>query len=136
MPTHPIQQQLVSLPCPECRLHNIGGGARIGNRRKYCTTCNNFAQNVMRLTRLRLKERHEDEYTAIRYEAELDLYPGVIDEFRRVSEPDFNPGTGVTEPGPAPDPWRVTPEEHAERWHNDPNYRAQWIGQHTPESAE
>lgn len=76
-----VAQSLISLPCPECRLHGIGGGARIGNRRNRCETCNNFAQNVMRLTRRRLKERHEDEYVAIRYQVELDLYPQVIDDF-------------------------------------------------------
>lgn len=59
-----------------------GGNARIGNRRDLCTTCNNFAQNVMRLTRNRLKTRHPDEYASIRSQVELDLYPQVIEDFR------------------------------------------------------
>lgn len=70
-----------SLPCPECRFRGLTGGARIGNRRNRCTTCNNFAQNVMRMTRKRLKERHEDEYMAIRLRVEYDLYPQVIEDF-------------------------------------------------------
>jgi len=68
-----------ALPCPECRSRGVGGGARIGNRRATCPTCNNFAQNVMRITRNRLKERHEEEYAAIRAQVERDLYPQVIE---------------------------------------------------------
>ncbi len=70
-----------ALPCPECRFRGAGGGARIGNRRNRCTTCNNFAQNVMRMTRKRLKELHEVEYEQIRLKVELDLYPQVIEDF-------------------------------------------------------
>lgn len=73
--------QLPILPCPECRTRGEGGGARIGNRRSKCTTCNNFVQNVMRLTRKRLKERHEAEYLDIRLQVELDLYPQVMDDW-------------------------------------------------------
>lgn len=58
-----------------------GGRARIGNRRNKCTTCNNFAQNVMRLTRSRLKAAHEEEYMRIRLRVELDLYPQVMEDF-------------------------------------------------------
>ena len=69
-----------ALPCPECRkVHGVGGGARIGNRRSQCTTCNNFAQNVMRMTRKRLKEAHAEEYEVIRLKVELDLYPQVVE---------------------------------------------------------
>jgi len=57
----------------------VGGGARIGNRRSQCTTCNNFAQNVMRMTRKRLKEAHAEEYEVIRLKVELDLYPQVVE---------------------------------------------------------
>ena len=56
--------------------------ARIGNRRNKCSTCNNFAQNVMRLTRKRLMEAHQEEYDKIRISVELDLYPQVIENFR------------------------------------------------------
>lgn len=70
-----------ALPCPECRQRGVGGRARIGNNRNRCTTCNNFAQNVMRLTRKRLKELHSEEYEAIRQRVELDLYPQVIENF-------------------------------------------------------
>lgn len=58
-----------------------GGGARIGNHRNECTTCNNWAQNVMRLTRKMLKSEHEDEYAKIRFRVEMDLYPQVIEDF-------------------------------------------------------
>jgi len=71
-----------ALPCPECRDAGRGGGARIGNRRSVCTTCNNFAQNVMRMTRKRLKQLHETEYETIRMSVELDLYPQVLEDFR------------------------------------------------------
>lgn len=57
------------------------GGARIGNRRNSCTTCNNFNQNVMRMTRKRLKERYEEEYKVIRAQVEFDLYPQVIEDW-------------------------------------------------------
>lgn len=69
------------LPCPECRMRGTGGGARIGNHRNSCVTCNNFAQNVMRLTRKRLKELHSEEYAVIRLQVERDLYPQVIEDF-------------------------------------------------------
>ena len=62
-------------------MHGVGGGARIGNRRSQCSTCNNFAQNVMRMTRKRLKEMHEEEYEAIRLRVEMDLYPQVIENW-------------------------------------------------------
>lgn len=58
-----------------------GGGARIGNQRNKCTTCNNFAQNVMRITRGLLKAQHEEEYAQMRLRAEIELYPRVIEEF-------------------------------------------------------
>ena len=57
------------------------GGARIGNRRNSCTTCNNFAQNVMRLTRKRLLLKYAAEYDALRHSVELDLYPQVIEDW-------------------------------------------------------
>lgn len=57
------------------------GMSRIGNRRKNCTTCNNFAQNVMRMTRKRLIERYSEEYAEIRVRVELDLYPQVIEDW-------------------------------------------------------
>ena len=66
-------------------MQGVGGGARIGNRRSQCTTCNNFAQNVMRHTRKRLMEEHPEEYRRIRLEVEVELYGGVIEEFKRRS---------------------------------------------------
>jgi hypothetical protein len=65
-------------------MRGIGGGARIGNRRNRCDTCNNFAQNVMRLTRKALRERYRDEYEAIRLRVEMDLYPQVLEDHVRV----------------------------------------------------
>ena len=70
-----------ALPCPECRLRGERGSARIGNRRNRCATCNNFAQNVMRLTRKRLMEAHREEYDRLRLTVELDLYPQVMDDW-------------------------------------------------------
>lgn len=64
-------------------MRGVKGMARIGNRRSRCATCNNFVQNVMRLTRKRLKELHEEEYATIRLRVELDLYPQVIENFGR-----------------------------------------------------
>lgn len=58
-----------------------GGRARIGNRRAKCTTCNNFAQNVLRLARKRLAEKFPSEYVAIRQAVEGDLYPQVIEQW-------------------------------------------------------
>lgn len=65
-------------------MRELGGSARIGNRRNSCSTCNNFAQNVMRLTRKRLLEEHPDEYAKIRLQVEMDLYPQVIEEHNRM----------------------------------------------------
>jgi hypothetical protein len=75
------------LPCPECRRRGLGGGARIGNRRSVCSTCNNFAQSVMRLTRKKLKEKYEHEYEQIRLQAEMDLYPQVIEDWNASNPP-------------------------------------------------
>jgi hypothetical protein len=55
------------------------GHWRIGNQRRSCSTCNAFAQNVMRLTRKRLKEKYPEEYERIRLQVEMDLYPQVIE---------------------------------------------------------
>lgn len=76
-----MRATLGTLPCPECRHHGVNGGARIGNRRNKCATCNNFAQNVMRLTRKMLAENHSKEYADIRMRVELDLYPQVIESY-------------------------------------------------------
>jgi hypothetical protein len=72
---------LPALPCPECRFKGHGGDARIGNRRRTCTTCNRFSQSVLRMTRSRLIEQYEDEYRQIRLKVEADLYPQVIEQF-------------------------------------------------------
>ena len=71
------------LPCPECRMNGRDGKARIGHQRNRCATCNNWAQAVLRQTRKRLKEKYPDLHHAIRMEVELDLYPGVLDDFRK-----------------------------------------------------
>jgi len=70
-----------ALPCPECRQHGLKGSARIGNRRSRCTTCNNFVQNVMRLTAARLREAHPEEYQTLRMRVEYDLYPQVMEDW-------------------------------------------------------
>ncbi len=57
----------VKLPCPEC-------GQRIGNERRTCRTCNNFAQKVLRRSGRELQRRYPDEHKAIRTEVELGLY--------------------------------------------------------------
>ena len=60
-------------------MSGVGGKARIGNRRSQCKTCNNFAQNVMRHTRNRLKEEFAEEYDRIRIRVEMDLYRVLIE---------------------------------------------------------
>ncbi len=62
-------------------MNHVGGKARIGNRRSLCTTCNNFAQNVMRLTRSRLKALYSEEYEKIRLEVEMELYRRLLDGY-------------------------------------------------------
>jgi hypothetical protein len=62
------------------------GGQRIGNNRSTCTTCNNFTQNVRRLTLTRLKERFPQDYEELRVRTEMDLYPQVIDDFTAKAE--------------------------------------------------
>lgn len=76
------------LPCPECRTRGYEGQGRIGNRRRTCATCNNFARNVSRRASAMLKEAHKTEYLKLQLRVELDLYPQVIEEFdsRRVSK--------------------------------------------------
>ena len=59
------------------------GQIRIGNERNNCATCNNFVQNVMRLTRKLLMQRYPGEYAALRMQVEADLYPQVIEDFNR-----------------------------------------------------
>lgn len=68
------------------------GVARIGHQRKKCATCNNFAQNVMRLTGKMLKDRHPVEYVEVRFLVELNLYPQVIEDFEHTR---FVPGKPV-----------------------------------------
>ena len=78
---------LPRLPCPECRAQGRVGKTRIGNRRSTCRTCNNFAQNVMRLTRKRLVEKYAEEYERLRLQVELDLYPQVIEDWSEENMP-------------------------------------------------
>jgi hypothetical protein len=68
-------------------MSGIGGGARIGNRRSHCSTCNNFVQNVMRNTRKKLMERHQEEYQRIRLQVEIVLYEKVLADFREKHPP-------------------------------------------------
>lgn len=62
-------------------MKGYGGRARIGNRRGRCSTCNNFAQSVMRNTRKQLIELHAEEYMNLRLKAELEVYPEVLKTF-------------------------------------------------------
>lgn len=75
------------LPCPECIQDGIKGVKEewpaIGGRKKHCRTCNNFNQNVMRIAGIRLRERHREEYDDLRIEVTMDLYPQVIEDFKR-----------------------------------------------------
>ena len=64
-----------------------GGGARIGNHRSECTTCNNFGQSVMRHTRSRMKAAYPAEYERIRLEVEVELYQGILERFRQARWP-------------------------------------------------
>jgi len=78
-----IERALLALPCPECREMGHDGMARIGNRRRECATCNNFAANVRRLTARRLKELHQSEWDALQLRVEMDLYPSVIQSYSK-----------------------------------------------------
>ncbi len=57
------------------------GKVRIGNRRRACATCNNWAANVSRLTAKQLRERHSREWELLRLKVEMDLYPQVIADY-------------------------------------------------------
>lgn len=59
----------------------FGGQARIGNRRSRCSTCNNFAQNVRRIAMNRVREEHPEDYNSFKLQAEVDLYPQVIQDW-------------------------------------------------------
>lgn len=59
------------------------GMARIGNRRRDCATCNNFAANVRRLTAARLKAAHQAEWDELQLRVEMDLYPSIIQSYSR-----------------------------------------------------
>jgi len=71
------------LPCPECRADGVEGTARIGSRRNTCPICNSFAQAVYKRARAALADRYPDEYAQLRIEAEVSLYPGVVETFLR-----------------------------------------------------
>jgi len=64
-PTDP--QAGVAIPCPACQ-------KRIGNERRTCRTCNNFAQKVLRRSARELQRRYLSEYKVIRTEVERGLY--------------------------------------------------------------
>lgn len=76
------------LPCPECRQAGRGGYAKIGNRRRWCSMCNSFAQDAMRLTRKWLRSRHAEEYQEIMEQVERDLYPQYVDKWMRRNPPE------------------------------------------------
>lgn len=84
----PIRDKYV-LPCPECRMRGIGGGARLGSRRTECVTCNNFARNVGNRARQQLKERYPEEYAELRARAEAEMYPQVIEDFALDRRPEM-----------------------------------------------
>jgi hypothetical protein len=71
--------------CPACRADGVAGGARMGNRRASCRTCNAFAQAVLRLTRARLARAHPEQYATIRADVERELWPAVVAEYSQRS---------------------------------------------------
>ena len=74
----------VVLPCPECTRTmpaDTQNTRRIGNRRRECQTCNNFAANVRRIVAAELARRHTDEYAEIRLRVEMDLYAQVLQDY-------------------------------------------------------
>lgn len=75
-------------PCPECRERLVRNGKeikgfnRIGNRRRLCDTCNNFAAAVRRgIAKRLLEQATEEELAKLRLQVERDLYPGVIERW-------------------------------------------------------
>ncbi len=95
MPVLPARpSDLPLLPCPECKvqarsrrdLRASDTLTRIGNHRRTCTTCNNFAQAVLRKVRARLLESHPEEAARFRLEAERELYIELIERWTRQSD--------------------------------------------------
>lgn len=77
-----------------------GGGARIGNWRSECTTCNNFNQTIRYRATRALRELHAEDYARLRREAEVDMYPQVIEDFTAMypeSRDDVSRETSETE---------------------------------------
>lgn len=72
-----------ALPCPECRDQGHGGMARIGNRRRNCSTCNLFAQKRYQRALLALRDRYPDEYQRVLLEVEFDLYKELVEQMTK-----------------------------------------------------
>lgn len=62
-------------------MSGVSGGARIGNRRNRCTTCNNWAQMVRRVSWKRMVEADPKAYEELRKRVEIELYPQVMEAF-------------------------------------------------------
>ena len=61
-------------------MNSLPGGCRIGNNRsRDCATCNNWAQNVRRLSLNELKRMCPEQYEIARLKVEKDLYPQVYE---------------------------------------------------------
>lgn len=72
----------VALPCPECRYkRQAGGQARIGNERRFCSTCNRFAATVRQRAGKALIDAFPDEFARLRRQIETDIYPGVVERW-------------------------------------------------------
>lgn len=72
---------LPNLPCPECRVLGIGGGARIGSNRNRCKLCNRYGQSVMRQAGARLRSLFPAEYRRAYEQVERDTYPVFVEQW-------------------------------------------------------
>lgn len=71
------------MPCPECQERGHVTGVRIGNHRKHCPTCNNWAAAVRRATTRRLiAEVGQERYDRLRRVVEDELYPTVVEAWQ------------------------------------------------------
>jgi len=63
-------------------MRHLEGSNRIGNNRgRDCVTCNNWAQNVRRISLVQLIQRCPEEWEAVRARVEADLYPMVYEQW-------------------------------------------------------
>lgn len=66
------------LPCPECEGRGLGS-VRIGNHRQTCSSCNRFAQAVIRRTGRAFRLAYPQQYDEVRSRVEREVYQDTIE---------------------------------------------------------